>query len=471
MRRATLALLSIFCLVLAACGGGNPSSDTTGNNGANNGGNNGANNGGNNGGNNGVNNGANNGANNGGNNGGNNGEVISFTECEGNGDCSGDLICTTGVCLDAPGGGAVGIIGKEHRDRVVDADTPPILDCYENPTPFEGDVQYMPIRGQVEKFGVGGSTVGLCVTVYNYQRFLAHFTALCADVADPIQKQACIEVDPCRCEKDNEGDQGAIDTCFSEIGYCNGITDDTMKGECKATWAFDGSNESRDADTESTLIYGHMVACGTADGCPDDDEGFFNIPNVPTGTDLVLKVSGKQARWIDTYEFGAILTEVRNDEDGDYAPWGGNVISIGAWNTIPSTALVPQGIQPGNGAIAGRINDCGMEGRTVMDGDEVVEAEESLPVRNATVALTHDATRITYFNGNPDDTLPQPNRATTNLLAVYAGVNVPGGPNRLATAVRNDDGDIVSAGWRDVFLAPRSVAIATFEGAFAPAAW
>ncbi len=392
-------------------------------------------------------------------------EADPFIECGGGLlGCNGGAVCQDGVCATPPGGEAEIALHYE-RDSVHPVAAAPNIGCYTDPTALDDAVEYTEARGRIEKFGPGGSTQGLCVTIYNEARFFEDVMTRCEtiDPTDIPALEECFEVDPCRCDA---GD----DACLLEIGYCGAIADSGMKAQCTQRWAYDGANASRDPQKESTLIYGHMTSIVPPEDPGNDSEGYFAIPNVPTHTRLVFKVSGRKARWIDTYEFGPILTEVRDDNGTAWSPWGGNVISIGAWNTIPSTAFVPAGIQDGNGAIAGRINDCGEAGRTIDLDGQTYTIDAPLPIANATVNLAHDGARLTYFNGNPDDTLPEPSRTTTNVLAVYAGIDVPGGPNTISNLGRLD-GELVPLGTRPIFLPPRSVAIATFEGNYLPATW
>jgi hypothetical protein len=59
---------------------------------------------------------------------------------------------------------------------------------------------------------------------------------------------------------------------------------------------------------------------------------------------------------------------------------------------------------------------------------------------------------------------------TTDGLGLYAAIDVPGGPNRVSTAIYYD-GELINVGARDLFLPPMSVGIVTFEGNILPAAW
>jgi hypothetical protein len=183
---------------------------------------------------------------------------------------------------------------------------------------------------------------------------------------------------------------------------------------------------------------------------------------LPTNTFIVTKVSGRMSRWRDTYEFGVAIpadtlgdapTWTTDESDDDWGRFDLNVITDGAWRTIPQSAGVPDPTEPDAGAIAGTIRDCGTEDR----GPELI--------RGARVGFIQDPTALAYFNGVSSDTLPQPGQAYTNKDGVYAAIDLQAGPNRISVLVKIE-GELVNAGLRDVFLTPYSVAIATFEGNF-----
>ena len=353
--------------------------------------------------------------------------------------CSSGLLCVKGVCLVEPMEDAT--IAHEYDDGAMELDEPPNISCWESPlTAPEGEHTTVRVTGDVDRFGPGSKTKNVCITFYNYHLFLDFFAASdCDSLVNDEDIIACYGKDPCRC--DDLGGESEIQSCYMEIGYCKGIIDSGTAEECRTTYG--GS---------VVVGYGLSVDSGSS-------RGIFSVDDIPTNKKLAVKASGSTMKWIDSYEYGAYM---RRDKVGivDEIPtinWDANIISTAAWNTIPSTAGLPAGMQNMNGAIAGQARDCGLQNHPEYE-DRGPEA-----LVHATVGLVQDATLTAYFNGNPDDTLPQPGRIDTNLLGTYAALDMESGLNRVSVAV-SIDGQIINAGFRDVFMPPHSVAICTFEG-------
>jgi hypothetical protein len=131
--------------------------------------------------------------------------------------------------------------------------------------------------------------------------------------------------------------------------------------------------------------------------------------------------------------------------------WATNVITDGAWETIPQSSGVAYPIAADGTAIAGIVRDCGGEER----GPE--------PVEHVTAGFLNEPVATAYFNGVWEDLLPLPGRADTNKDGVYVAIDLRPGPNRVSLAAQRE-GEIVSAGVRDLVIPPYSVAICTFEG-------
>jgi hypothetical protein len=139
---------------------------------------------------------------------------------------------------------------------------------------------------------------------------------------------------------------------------------------------------------------------------------------------------------------------------------GANVVSDGAWNTIPPAVGRPN-VDDRNGAVAGVVRDCGTESRNPW------------AIVHATVGIAfNEGSVLSYFNGNPDNRLPLAGRDDSNLLGTFAAIDLPAGPNRVAPIICagecSNREDLVFAGGKNVFQTPKSVIIATFEGFFAP---
>lgn len=241
------------------------------------------------------------------------------------------------------------------------------------------------------------------------------------------------------------------------------------------------------------------------------DQGYVEIPNVPTETDLVVRVTQQQIpaamrRYVDTYQYGMLLRSAAIvDANGmpvaspEVACAGGtacfvdetvNTIQSATYQTISRAAGVTvvdgernlyDGI--GQGHIAGEVQDCSSENR----------------IQHAVVSLSATARKLSYFNvgfganeGQLDDPKPSSTRTMTNADGLYLGLAVntmPGGvPVQVGAAITptvcgpdgicHCNGDAVNPAWsvadpgeaetkvlgvRTVYIFPDSVTILTFD--------
>jgi hypothetical protein len=286
----------------------------------------------------------------------------------------------------------------------------------------------VPARGLVEYFGDGDKTVGLRVRLYRQDAF---DPSPCARVAER--------------ERNPEQARSRTETCVDE----------------------------RTTPLAETVT----VECGV----PNPQSGCWSLPAVPTGTPLVARITDDAGRFVPTYQYGlqinpcvapprfdsgtcpesvpsaepstdwqCDLSETASPHHGEglVAPYWYrdlSVISQQTWNTFPQTAGEVR-INLGRGAVAGRLYDC--DGRSVV---------------NATFGLVEPGTRNTYFNGNPQDTLPSPGRTATNLLGTYANLNTPPGPNGLS-AIALQDGVLRLVALERFFQLPETVTIVNPTG-------
>ena len=295
--------------------------------------------------------------------------------------CGAGVKCVLGVCVKPPPQNLKANFACD--DALVDGSDPD-FSCWDAPQAVAADgPAEVPMRGRIDFFGDGNVTKELTVKIYTLDQF------------DPTP---CLGVADGQNEIDRARD--AIEACIDE------------------------HNQAL-AETVSHI-------------CTDDPtKGCYELDAVPTRKQLVIRVYGERRLWVPTYEYGVFLNpcvldqfkedstcpeqrpdaapdtnwscSLKADDAGVYAPNGLNVLSKTTWTTFPPTAGVPR-IQVGHGAVAGRSYDC--QGR---------------PVVNASVGFSNPGPRTTYFNGNPDDTLPQPGLDHTNLDATYANLDTPPG--------------------------------------------
>jgi hypothetical protein len=90
-----------------------------------------------------------------------------------------------------------------------------------------------------------------------------------------------------------------------------------------------------------------------------------------------------------------------------------NALSRGDYENIPTTAGLNGGIPAGHGAIAGEVDDC-----------------DDVRVSGAQVGTNPQSTTLTYFNGDPANTLPSVGRTPqgTDVDGLYAALDLVPGP-------------------------------------------
>jgi hypothetical protein len=244
------------------------------------------------------------------------------------------------------------------------------------------------------------------------------------------------------------------------------------------------------------------------------DLGAFQIPGIPTETDLIVRVTdqhkAKTSRnYVDTYQYNVILRNgaVREGPMVDspivmdpmtycashtcYGYKDANTVFSTTFRSVALSAGVStiRGQQDlydgdGQGHIAGEVRDC-----TSLDR-----------LQNAVVAIDTDARKLTYFNvGFPpdmndiDDPRPDQSRTRTNADGLYAAIAVdtPSGPkavkagaaitrsacgsdgvckcnadgtmNPAWTAADTGEGETTVLATRTVYVVPDSITILTFD--------
>lgn len=363
----------------------------------------------------------------------------------------------------------------------------PNVDCYGDDATFfapgAGD-DTAKLRGNVKRFGSGPQPINLCVSHYNETLLLPFlYFSECRglEADDEAAFIACFQLDACRCDNafgaspPSEATEmvaaaeaaltkaGAADTiidsldkCYAFVGNCTQITDAGIKAACEQRLV-----DNALADAPSTLIYSHTISIADPANPVNDEEAYYETSvELPTNTRMAIKVSGRESRWRDTWEYGLFTPADRKDADG-FVRVGANAVSDGAWRTIPPAVGLAGGIDDTHGAIAGTIRDCGDPNRALPAPQRIV---------NATVGISFDGdSKLSYFNGNPNDTLPLPGRAATNSDGTYAAIDLPSGPNRVSPIICrpgttcSSDADFVNAGTRNLFQTPKSIVITSFK--------
>ena len=194
----------------------------------------------------------------------------------------------------------------------------------------------------------------------------------------------------------------------------------------------------------------------------------YAIDNVPTNTPLVIRVTGannaSDATWATTVAFNVFLstedpacakasdTDCLDTSDPAAPKYqlDVNALAQSDYMLLPIVAGLPGGITAGEGAIAGEVHDC-----------------DNIRVDNVQVAVTPQADRLTYFNGNPVKTVPDPKRATlgTDRLGLFAALNAKPGKVTVSTAGADvSNSALRSFGTVDAFVYPDTVTIVNVNG-------
>lgn len=195
--------------------------------------------------------------------------------------------------------------------------------------------------------------------------------------------------------------------------------------------------------------------------------GGYQIPNIPTETELIVTTEGDaadasaQGLWSHrVYDFNIMFLNA--DVDRAMAPasvpgdhklrYDPRAISNTDWTAIPSTSGLSSGITPGRGALAGEVHDC----------DDVRlsnAAVESSPRR------TWDGP-VVYFSENDTNPLPDLSRVQqgTSILGTYALLDVEPGPVTVAAAGLDAMRRTVHLGAYRARIFPDSISIVTFRG-------
>lgn len=416
-----------------------------------------------------------------------------YFECQATADCPPDpnsgaaQRCINNVCL-IPASDPAALAEEEQFLPLTDL---PNVDCYGDEAAFfapgAGDPTAK-LRGNVERFGSGSQPINLCVSHYDETLLLPFLYFSECRGLEPINEAddeaafiACFQLDACRCDnafgatppsevtemvaaaeaaltKAGAADPiiDSLDKCYAFIGNCGEITDAGVKAACEQRLV-----DNALAEGPATLIFSHTISVADPANPASDEEGYYETTvEIPTNRRLAIKVSGRESRWRDTWEYGLFNPADLKDAEG-FIRVGANTVGDGAWRTIPPAVGLAGGIDDTHGAIAGTIRDCGDPNRTLTAPQRIV---------NATVGISFDGeSKLSYFNGNPNDTLPLPGRAATNSDGTYAAIDLPSGPNRVSPIICrpgttcSSDADFVNAGTRNLFQTPKSIIITSFE--------
>jgi hypothetical protein len=195
----------------------------------------------------------------------------------------------------------------------------------------------------------------------------------------------------------------------------------------------------------------------------------FSVDGVPTNTPLAIRSFGANGPdvWGTIVQWNVYLSTADKSCGGDAQATdcldtsdmahpkyqlNANVISQADYTNIPVTAGLAAGISPNEGAVAGEVHDC-----------------DNVRLTNVQVGLSPAGDKLTYFNGNPYDTLPDPSRVDqgSDRLGLYSSLNVVPGAV-VVEAAGLVGGKVVSLGKYNAYVYAGTVSVVNLNGGKPP---
>lgn len=324
-----------------------------------------------------------------------------------------------GACLQAP---TEETVLSNPYTAAVDPSESPNLDCvalYPEPSQSSSVTLY----GIVDRFGSGLITENILIRVFD----AALFTPWECDSLESNEKASCLA------DLVEDGSRILGETVSFGIEEEKGLA-------CEL-------------DQDCPLGYG----C-TGEGLNDEcvlNYGLYELENMPSNTPLVIMTRPYEeddaGDWHTSYLFDAVFMEAFVDGEGRYR-FDPLIVGHGQWKTVPSPFFTT--IEPGNGAIGGRIRDCATPGG---------EGRRGWNLYAARVGFATPPSKFGYFNDKEDDSLPDASRTSTNILGRYTGLDVTPGPNVVSAALQLD-GKNVSLGALPIYVFPDSLSVVSLPG-------
>lgn len=306
------------------------------------------------------------------------------------GPCPEGTSCLEDVCIDTPT--IAGQLGGEERgddgkNRPIVLDAPVNTSCWVTPDVAPDEPRSVPVRGKIDELAVGPPKSGMCVTVYRQPELLAHWAgdSRCPGLANVDERVACFRTDPCECEDMEAG--AAKTACETDVGPALGFARST------------------------------------------DGDGAYALADVPTNEPLVLRLSGREGLWKETFMWGVEIRTDRLETDADsgevYERFDPIGVSEGDWGVVQTLLGLASTVPPDRGAVAGELRDCGAEGR------------DPEPLMGASFHLDPDGIVRGFHGGDPEALTDfTPDLTESRNLGIFGSVGVPEGPNRFVAAVK-----------------------------------
>jgi len=371
--------------------------------------------------------------------------------CKADGECKTNHMCIKGVCVPKLDSSDTTTVTDPQNDNEPTSEKVS-LGCKDETVAdmVKGlpSVATVTMWGRVDRFGGGGATIDIEVSVFKASDFNPK---PCATIVDPAESRACY------------GDESKVGKPLAKVtsvGYDGGV---------KKGWHVRRPLKDQQECTKGKhLTCPHGSLCDKVDGFPKCtfQHGLYAISGLPTNVALIVRTRAAKENdpngWRDSYIWNVVLFSNRLDPKGeDHQPkafigtdtyrYNPTIVGEGQWKLVPDTIGVLGGISDGDGVIGGRVRDCGTDKR------------RSWSLFNTKIGIGIPAEGLAYFNKSEVDTVPVKSRTATNHVGRYAAVGIPAGPNRIAVAGRVDGKD-VAIGYSDVYVIPNSLVIVSLPG-------
>ncbi len=338
-------------------------------------------------------------------------------------DCASGSVCSAeeglGACADIPSD--VGAVSDPKTQELVGG-AEPNLDCIGASLPVPEESSVATLYGIVDRFGKGLVTNDILIRVYDANEFRP-WVCDSKEGADYLQ---CIN-DVVEDEESILGEAVSTPVELVEVSAC---------------------------DTDGDCPRGYSCCDGDFEGECCLNFGEYELDGIPVDHPLVILArpanEDDAGDWHSSYLFNTAVRSEYVTDDGRYR-LDPLIVGHGQWKTVPSPFFTT--IKTGNGAVGGRIRDCG----------DVAEDRKAWNLYEATVGFATMPDKIGYFNDKEEDSLPDPNRTSTNIHGRYTGLDIVPGPNIVSGALRIGD-TTVSLGAVPIYVFPNSLSVVSLPG-------
>ncbi len=189
------------------------------------------------------------------------------------------------------------------------------------------------------------------------------------------------------------------------------------------------------SDCTASGVATSNMDCGTRYECK------YSYSGVPSETELAILTNGSM--WAPLYEYNDYIPNA----DVTGGTWTHDVRALASddYSVIPQAAI-GSGINPGLGALAGEVHDCG-----------------NVRLSGATVGTNVANEALTYFDNDEASPLPDTSATSTSILGLYAAFDLAPGPASVA-ALGLVGGKVTTVGYFPAYIYANSVTAVTFQG-------